>query len=57
MGSTVVISGEKLRNNSSDTLVINEHGRSIIRDPARDELKPITSPQRAPKQKRKEVAR
>ncbi len=56
-GSAVVISGEKLRNEVPDTLIVDEHGRSIIRDPMRDELKPLGSPQRTPKQKRKEVAR
>ncbi len=56
-GSAVVISGERLRNDSPDTLIVDEHGRSIIRDPARDELKPLGSPQRTPRSKRKEVAR
>ncbi len=43
MGTAVVISGEEIRNNTRDTLVINEHGRSIIRDPSRDELAPKIS--------------
>ena len=40
MGTAVVIDGEEIRNNTLDTLVINEKGRSIIRDPSRDELIP-----------------
>jgi len=56
-GNAVVISGEKLRNDSPDTLIVDEHGRSIIRNPERDELKPVDTPQRAPKPKRKEVER
>ncbi len=43
MGTAVVISGEEIRNNTLDTLVISEHGRSIIRDPSRDELPPKMS--------------
>ncbi len=42
MGNAVVISGETIRNDTPDTLVINEHGRSIVRDPSRDELAPQT---------------
>jgi len=43
IGTTVVISGEEIRNNTPDTLVINEHGRSIVRKPSRDELAPKSS--------------
>ena len=40
MGTAVVIDGEEIYNNTLDTLVINGQGRSIIRDPSRDELAP-----------------
>jgi len=58
MGTAVVISGEEILNNTLDTLVINEHGRSIIRDPSRNEIAPRT-PQTGEKKKdrRKDVAR
>jgi len=49
-GTAVVISGETIHNDTLDTLVIDEHGRSVIRDPSRDELAPYT-PQ--PKEKKK----
>jgi len=52
IGSAVVISGETIRNDTPDTLVINEHGRSILRDPSRDELAPYT-----PQAKEKKKAR
>lgn len=41
MGAVVVIDGEEIRNNTLDTLVITEKGRSVIRDPSRDELAPL----------------
>ncbi len=58
MGTAVVISGEEIRNGTLDTLVINEHGRSVIRDPSRDEIAPRT-PQADEKKKgrRRDVAR
>ena len=40
MGTAVVASGEVIRNDTLDTLVIRETGRSVIRDPSRDELAP-----------------
>ncbi len=52
MGTAVVISSEEIRNDTLDTLVINEHGRSIIRDPSRDELAP-KAPRAAEKEKGK----
>jgi len=52
MGTAVVISGEEIRNNTLDTLVINEHGRSIIRDPSRDELTPKISQAKGKKKSR-----
>ncbi len=58
MGSAVVISGETIRNDTPDTLVINEHGRSIVRDPARDELEPQTpGVEEKKKARRKDMAR
>lgn len=45
MGSTVIMSGETVRNETLDTLILNEAGRSIVRDPSRDELKPCQPPQ------------
>lgn len=53
MGTAVVIDGEEIRNNTLDTLVINEKGRSIIRDPSRDELAPqMLEPQKEKCKKR-----
>ncbi len=43
LGSTVIMSGETVRNETLDTLILNEAGRSIVRDPSRDELKPCQS--------------
>ena len=39
-GTVVVISDETISNDSLDTLSIDERGRTIIRDPSRDELAP-----------------
>ena len=39
-GTAVVISGEEILNESLDTLIIDDQGRTIIRDPSRDELAP-----------------
>ena len=58
-GSMVVISDETISNDSLDTLSIDERGRTIIRDPSRDELHP-RQPEKAgekKKAKRKEVER
>ena len=47
-GTVVVISGETISNDSLDTLSIDEHGRTILRNPSRDELVP-----RQPQEKQK----
>ena len=47
-GTVVVISGEEIINDSLDTLSIDERGRTILRDPSRDELTP-----RQPQEKQK----
>ena len=39
-GAAVVISGEEILNDSLDTLIIDDRGRTILRDPSRDELAP-----------------
>lgn len=54
MGGTVVTSGEAIRNDGPDTLVLQETGRSIVRDPARDELTPPRGqPEKAAKKNRR----
>ena len=40
MGNVVVLGNEKIANETPDTLVVNGQGRSVIRDPSRDELHP-----------------
>ena len=57
-GSVVVISDETISNDSLDTLSIDERGRTVIRDPSRDEIAPRT-PQTDEKKKgrHREVAR
>lgn len=57
MGTAVVIDGEEIRNNTLDTLVINEQGRSIIRDPSRDELVPQQLKPQKVKSKKKGMER
>lgn len=59
MGATVIMSGEIIRNETLDTLILNEAGRSIVRDPSRDELKPcqLLQVKGAPKKRRKEQER
>ena len=47
-GTLVVISDETISNDSLDTLSIDERGRTIFRDPSRDELAP-----RRPQEKQK----
>ena len=37
-GQTVILRNEEICNDTAETLVIRESGRSIIRDPARDQL-------------------
>ena len=39
-GDVVVLDGEKIKNNTPDTLVMNGTGRSVTRDPSRDKLRP-----------------
>lgn len=53
-GTAVILWEETIRNNTPDTLILDGQSRSIVRDPARDELKPSRSPkkqERAPKKK------
>ena len=38
--TALIISGEEICNDSLDTLVMDGKGRSVIRDPSRDELAP-----------------
>ena len=40
-GSAVVFGSEEIRNDSMDSYVISNQGRSIVRDPSRDELAPM----------------
>ena len=40
MGDSVVLCGEEITNETSDTLILNGQKRSIIRKPSRDELIP-----------------
>lgn len=57
-GSALVISGEEIRNDTLDTLVISGKNRSVIRDSSRDELapqQPVPSPPK--KQKGCEISR
>ena len=39
-GSVIVFDTEEISNPSLDTFVLNDRGRSIVRDPSRDELAP-----------------
>ena len=50
-GDVVVLGNEKIANETPDTLVINGQGRSVIRDPSRDELHP-RQPEKAGEKKR-----
>lgn len=59
LGSAVIISGEKVRNSSRDTILIDGASRTVVRDPGRDELRP-RQPEKAEekkKSKRKEHSR
>lgn len=40
MGDVVVLDGEKITNRTLDTLNMNNQGRSVVRDPSRDKLRP-----------------
>ena len=50
-GTVVVISDETISNDSLDTLLIDEKGRTILRDPSRDELAPRQSQEKQKKPK------
>ena len=50
--TALIISGEEICNDSLDTLVIDGKGRSVIRDPSRDELAP-QKPEPQPQQKKR----
>ncbi len=39
-GNAVILEGETIQNNTLDRLLLDERGRSILRDPSRDELAP-----------------
>lgn len=39
-GNAVILEGETIQNNSLDRLLLDERGRSILRDPSRDALAP-----------------
>ena len=51
-GSALVISGEEIRNDTLDTLMISGKNRSVIRDSSRDELAP-QQPAPSPPKKQK----
>ena len=51
-GSALVISGEEIRNDTLDTLVISGKNRSVIRNSSRDELAP-QQPAPSPPKKQK----
>ena len=55
-GAVVVISDETISNDSLDTLSIDERGRTILRDPSRDELAP-RQPQAEEKKKSRKKGR
>ena len=55
-GSALVISGEEIRNDTLDTLVISGKNRSVIQDSSRDELAP-QQPAPSPPKKQKGCAR
>lgn len=55
-GNAVILEGETIQNNSLDRLLLDERGRSILRDPSRDELAPSQShieKEREPRKKKK----
>ena len=55
--AAVVLREERISNDTRDTLVIDEHGRSMTRDPSRDELKPYRPHQVEEQPKRKPKGR
>lgn len=54
-GTAVILWEEKIRNSTPDTLILDGQSRSIVRNPARDELKPSRQPsekkEKSPKRK------
>ena len=52
-GTAVVISGEEILNESLDTLIIDDRGRTIIRAPSRYELAPCQPQEKQKKPKNK----
>ena len=56
-GTVVVISNETISNDSLDTLSIDERGRTILRDPSRDELTPHCPQKKQKKQKNRSQER
>ena len=48
-GTAVILWEEKIRNSTPDTLILDGQSRSIVRNPARDELKPSRSPKKQEK--------
>ena len=56
-GMALVVSGEEICNDTLDTLVISEKGRSVIRDPSRDELAPKETPRQQDKGKERGMSR
>ena len=53
MGKTVILSEERVTNNTLDTLILNGQERSVIRDPSRDELAPHRPQEKQKKPKNK----
>lgn len=53
LGTAVVISGEEIRNDTLDTLVISGERRSVIRDPSRDGLAPCQQQEKGKKPRSK----
>ena len=56
-GKAVVISGECIRNDTMDTLVLDGQDRSVIRYPSRDTLHPDQAEKKAEKPKAREQSR
>lgn len=56
-GSAVVLGDEKIRNDSLFTVVVNEKGRTVERDPSLDELRPLPPAEEKKKPRRKEAVR
>jgi hypothetical protein len=52
-GSAVILEGETIQNNTLDRLLLDERGRSILRDPSRDALAPSVPVQHKEKAKKR----